>query len=741
MAFMKNIITLVLVTFLFASAANRPFPQGINFSGCIKPDNVTQEQMNNSITALYDYYKSKYLKTYNTNQNYIEASGNGNNGDESLTISEAHGYGMIIFALMAGYDSEAQTYFDGMYRFYKDWGSTYNDYLMSWIAGGVSPSNSATDGDMDIAYALILADIQWGSTGDIKYLKAAQDMINLGIKKEDMSTSTNRIMLGDWDGNDYTTRSSDWMTGHLRAYKDATGDSFWDAAISEVYSLISDITSSYSPSTGLMPDFIAGSDPYPDESGGGTGEHNADQYWYNACRYPWRIALDYAHNGSIEAKNATSKLLGWLRGKTGGDASKIRAGYSLSGTALSSYDDLVFTAPFAAGAITDPENQSFLNSMWASIKNESGSDEYALALNILSMMLISGNWWAPGEVEYAEPTKVDLSNSSINENKPASTFIGKLSTDGNGSPFTYTLVSGGSDFSISGDSLLSSRLFSATVDQNLNITVKVTDSQNSSAQNSFTITVKEASANQVSDYTWYVEHDSYGTTAVDTGTSLVDDSSVVVDFTVGRSQTNQGRYVWASLSTDDVDNLDKSKRITIKYRSNNDFSLTLLMDKVNDYDYHTSQIPNSNGIWNEITFDLDANTFKQPSGNTPVDFDVTRVVTISFDALFEQEIGLFEISEMVFDSTTPITNINSSMKLQGLNASIANKKLQIRNALQGDYNISIHTLNGKSIYSDIKQLKVGINSIDLSNINAGRQLVLINMRGEGGSAIFKSLLQ
>ena len=36
---------------------------------------------------------------------------------------------------------------------------------------------SATDGDMDIAYSLLLANEQWGSNGKINYLKEAQLMI------------------------------------------------------------------------------------------------------------------------------------------------------------------------------------------------------------------------------------------------------------------------------------------------------------------------------------------------------------------------------------------------------------------------------------------------------------------------------------------------------------------------------------------------------------------------------------
>ncbi len=39
---------------------------------------------------------------------------------EKKTISEAHGYGMIIMALMAGYDDSARVYFGGIYAMYND---------------------------------------------------------------------------------------------------------------------------------------------------------------------------------------------------------------------------------------------------------------------------------------------------------------------------------------------------------------------------------------------------------------------------------------------------------------------------------------------------------------------------------------------------------------------------------------------------------------------------------------------
>src|SRR5262245_66006088 len=98
---------------------------------------------------------------------------------------------MIIFALMAGYDSQDKQYFDGMFNMFDKHRSKNNPNNMSWLIDKSEQSSkdqdSATDGDMDIAYALLLADRQWGSNGKINYLEEARKIITDGIKKSAMS--------------------------------------------------------------------------------------------------------------------------------------------------------------------------------------------------------------------------------------------------------------------------------------------------------------------------------------------------------------------------------------------------------------------------------------------------------------------------------------------------------------------------------------------------------------------------
>jgi len=381
--------------------ANRPFPQNLTYPGCIKPNNVTQTDMNNSVKSYYDYWKKTYVRQSNGvtpgGGYYVFMKGTGGSGDE-ITTSEAHGYGMIIFALIAGYDSQAKQYFDGMFNMFDKHRSKNNPNNMSWVIdkseSRSKDQDSATDGDMDIAYALLLAHHQWGSGRNIDYLAQARKIITDGVKGAAMSRESKRTLLGDSSTDQYATRASDWMTDHFKAYQHATSDNFWGEATNTVYGLIKQITINHAPNTGLMPDFIVSRSARP-ASPHFLEEKTDGDYSWNACRYPWRLATDFAHYGAPEARDAVNKVVNWLKRSTGADPRNIKAGYKLDGTPLANYGSAAFTAPFIAACIVDPSHQDFLNSGWGVIKNWRNGDYYGDTINLLCMLLISGNWWSP----------------------------------------------------------------------------------------------------------------------------------------------------------------------------------------------------------------------------------------------------------------------------------------------------------------------------------------------------------
>ncbi|MBK8805264.1 MAG: chitosanase [Bacteroidales bacterium] len=371
-----------------------PFPQTKVYKHCIVPNHVSREQLNNDVAAFYDHWKTAYCKpTIMPGGYYIEGHAT-NNEVPAKGTSEGHGFGMITFALMAGYDSLAKQYFDGLYLFFDSHRSIINNELMGWTVAEDERTNSfdcATDGDLDIAYALLLADKQWGSEGKINYLQEAKDMITLGLKKSCVDHKSMRIVLGDWDSLSTATRPSDWMVAQLRAFYNVTTDSFWLSAIDTVYGMVNTITENYSPKTGLMPDFATGTPARPVQAGFLEKSSDKDFSW-NACRYPWRIAMDYIQYKDKNSLKAASKVAEWAKVRSENDPSKFTAVYTLDGTPLQTYTSVAFTSPMLVAVMTNKENQEFLNKGWDFIKNNKYK-YYNDSINLLCMLVISGNWW------------------------------------------------------------------------------------------------------------------------------------------------------------------------------------------------------------------------------------------------------------------------------------------------------------------------------------------------------------
>ncbi|MCQ6547176.1 glycosyl hydrolase family 8, partial [Bacillus wiedmannii] len=380
----------------------KPFPQQVNYAGVIKPNHVTQESLNASVRSYYDNWKKKYLKNDLSSLPggyYVKGEITGDaDGFKPLGTSEGQGYGMIITVLMAGYDSNAQKIYDGLFKTARTFKSSQNPNLMGWVVADSKKAqghfDSATDGDLDIAYSLLLAHKQWGSHGTVNYLKEAQDMITKGIKTSNV-TNNNRLNLGDWDSkNSLDTRPSDWMMSHLRAFYEFTGDKTWLTVINNLYDVYTQFSNKYSQNTGLISDFVVKNPPQPAPKDFLDESEYTNAYYYNASRVPLRIVMDYAMYGEKRSKVISDKVSSWIQNKTNGNPSKIVDGYQLNGSNIGSYPTAVFVSPFIAASITDSNNQKWVNSGWDWMKNKRES-YFSDSYNLLTMLFITGNWWKP----------------------------------------------------------------------------------------------------------------------------------------------------------------------------------------------------------------------------------------------------------------------------------------------------------------------------------------------------------
>jgi endo-1,4-beta-D-glucanase Y len=314
------------------------------------------------------------------------------------TVSEGAGYGLLLAVLMAGHDSEAKSLFDGIFRVVRSHPAyaAKQPALMDWRINADCSSGgggwNAMDGDLDIAMALLMADRQWGSTGRVNYKAQAIETIS-AIKAYNMSADGYTKGLPNGDNN----RTSDYLITHFKAFRRATGDPFWDQATDKAFHLLSLMQSKYAPTTGLIPDFVVNTRTNPAPSPGYIGDGNDKEgfYYWNACRLPWRLASDYVTSGDPRSKVVTGKMMDFFNSSTGGNPALIQAGYKLDGTSLANYPNPSFIGPATAGAMVDKRFQSFLNSLWAYSSANLAKGYYSTELQLLSLIVVSGNWWNP----------------------------------------------------------------------------------------------------------------------------------------------------------------------------------------------------------------------------------------------------------------------------------------------------------------------------------------------------------
>ncbi len=405
----------------FSAAPYLPFPQHLSYAaGCLTPDHLSQDQLDDAVRSAYWRWKANYLAAASAHidghpRYRIKMS----SFASAATVSEGQGYGMVIVALMAGEDPEAKTIFDGLWQFFKDHPSESDRRLMDWHVPADESSepgedSSAFDGDCDIAFALLLADVQWGSSGRVEY---RQEFSNLttAIMEATIGPDSYLPMLGDWveiDGetyHQYTTRSSDFMPGHFRAFASATRDQRWHRVIEETQSVIDSLQTNHSPATGLLPDFIVpvsetDHSPIPAPAGFLEGP-NDGRYYYNAGRDPWRIGTDAAISGDPASTDQARTLSRWIRHKTAEQPMAIKGGYHLDGTPIGNYFTTFFAAPFGVAALADPEAQQWLNRVFDAVKRRE-EDYFEDSVTLLCLLVMTHNYWTPEALpeRYRTPT-------------------------------------------------------------------------------------------------------------------------------------------------------------------------------------------------------------------------------------------------------------------------------------------------------------------------------------------------
>ncbi|MDR3597975.1 glycosyl hydrolase family 8 [Clostridium sp.] len=377
----------------------------------------SQTSLNFDLLSFYNDWKVRYLKSVENSsplEEYLYYALDQPTANNAVTVSEAMGYGLVIFSLMSKFDATAKAHFTYLYNYIKSFPSIYNNNLMAWqqiknangdIVNAESETSSATDGDMEISYGLLLAHKIWGVNDEINYkteaIKRIKALMDSCVNKKDYI-----LTLGDWvkgikeNNYKFVTRCSDFLIYHIKEFIefDTENSKEWELVIEKINSIISEQMNNLSKYNGLMPDFLIKDNLSYIPPKGKILESNHDgDYYYNSCRIPWRYSMDIILNGT-PVTNQLHNLNEWIKNTTFYNPDNIKSGYYIindyPGKPFGISNDLSFIAPFLVSSIIEKGNDNWTISLWKSLMNKpiTKCTFYENTLKLLAMIVVTGNW-------------------------------------------------------------------------------------------------------------------------------------------------------------------------------------------------------------------------------------------------------------------------------------------------------------------------------------------------------------
>ncbi|MGN6827038.1 glycosyl hydrolase family 8 [Paucibacter sp. M5-1] len=372
------------------------FPYGVNYPNGIRPSNFSQAQQNADVLAMWQAWRSFYLTSNGAGTNGIRVYKPAENGE---SVSEGIGFGMLISVFMAATGNSGKSDLDGLFRYYRSKPQLLNGNgigLMAWrIAadGSVIDNYVAPDGDIDAAYALLVADKKWGSFGEINYKQEAVAILNnlmkwavlnRGAGDSNLMYRAAMTVLDRVEKADDYTMSSYQIVSYFKQFKEAAADARWDAVLRAGYKF-HDYFYKANPSNGSLTPFTFLTQPGSNQYQPGVKGYN---FGYDSSRTPWRLGLDYLWHGTTNANFAKLTHTGinanlprdmptrqakWFEAITGGNPQAAMVSYELGGgTSPGAYraGQRNMASAMAVGAMTDASNQAWLNTLYAWMRQQ-----------------------------------------------------------------------------------------------------------------------------------------------------------------------------------------------------------------------------------------------------------------------------------------------------------------------------------------------------------------------------------
>ncbi len=314
------------------------------------------------------------------------------------TVSEGMGYGMLLNAWMSNPNLPSdvrvngQAIFDGLWTYYRHYRDANG--LMNWHIGPdgvVQNTGGASDGDFDVAMALIVAHRMWGSGGTVNYGAEATALIR-AIRDFEFTPVTytgvggaNVMMNGDLWGVDTDRYMPDYFRpAWFREFQRHTGDARWGDIIAKNYPIALGH---------FFKNFTGGVVPDGCTRAGLNNGAEAYTAGYNAVRLGFGIASDYLWNPTT-ANTLSPDMMNRMIGRAkalwplGGDTKAPV--YDLNLTASATFGNGAGWGMFGPASLVASTHSKYAAEIMARIDADTEKSYFNNGLSAMAAMFMAG---------------------------------------------------------------------------------------------------------------------------------------------------------------------------------------------------------------------------------------------------------------------------------------------------------------------------------------------------------------
>jgi len=295
------------------------------------------------------------------------------------TVSEGIAYGMLI---TVAYDASPDR-FNRLWAYYKRYKNDRG--VMHWMTYLFEPEpakyNGATDAELDAITALLIAHRKWGEPNGTDFYLQEAGILAQAVRTFEVDEQMH-LKPGDaW--NNYKNPGYA-ATGAMKFFAIAFNNGDWNTIVDSSYALIGRCQN---PSNGLYPDWCKVD---------GSKANNGHEFYMDAVRMPWRLALDYWWHGSQQAAQLNNRFYQWLLSAHNLDLSRLKSGYMwadgspwTNGTNTAGPASPMFIGAYCMLA-AHTNNQDFMDRCYARLVESPSEGYFGQSLQLIFAATLAG---------------------------------------------------------------------------------------------------------------------------------------------------------------------------------------------------------------------------------------------------------------------------------------------------------------------------------------------------------------